>query len=313
MKSRKTKYFAGALQHVYKITDDAGILFYRIEDRLMMFTIQSVVARKLKMRVVGLSYMFTHIHEGLCPIDMYHMTSFERDCMRLYVENFNKDTSRKGILFKHQFGYASKSTEKEKRTCLIYIANNHPEKKLCKYAADDRWSFVAYYNNSHPFSEPLNKHYASYYLKEAIKIVNNEYDAGRYLKSATIRSMLNKIRKPGEREQLIDYIISKYMFIDYEYSSELFGSFDNFIQAAQSMTGAEYDVGEMIDRYSDVPYKEMISLAEKDGLLGQDMKVFKMNDSELRNYATRYRRLTHATDKHILAFFFRKWKRNGDE
>lgn len=305
MKSRTSRFYAGALQHTYKITKDFGILFYRLEDRLMMFTIRSMTARKHKMKVVCASYMYTHIHEVLLPVDKRQMDAYERDCDRLFVSSYNTDTGRTGPLFKREYGFSSKVSVKEQRTCIIYVLNNHPEKKLCRYAIDSRWNFLAYSNSAHPFSDPLNRHSASYYLREAIKTVDMEFEAARYLKSQMIRSMLKKLSRPAEREQLVDYIISRYMYCDFEYAVRLFGSYDNLVLATQSMTGSEYDVGETYDKYSDVPYEEMTALAERDGLLGCGMKVLHLQETERMHYANRYRRLTSAAEKHIRAFFFR--------
>lgn len=275
MKSRKSKFRAGILQHTYKITKDFGILFYRIEDRLMMFTIQSVMARKHNIRVVAASYMFTHMHEGAVAADKSQLDAFERDCMNIYVKAYNNDD----------------------------ILNNHVEKKLVKSAIHSRWDFLAYYHNPNPFSEPLVKRKASYYLREACSIVDHEYDAGRYLRSALLRGMMRKINKDTEKEQLIDYIITKYMFIDFDYCINLFGSFDELILAADSVTGYDYDIDEKFNRYPDTPYAEMIRLAEKDGLLGKDMMIYKLPESELEKYAIRYHRLTAASEHHINSFF----------
>lgn len=303
MKSRKSKFRAGILQHTYKITKDFGILFYRIEDRLMMFTIQSVMARKHNIRVVAASYMFTHMHEGTVAADKSQLDAFERDCMNTYVKAYNNDVGRDGRLFKTPYGFSLKVSDKERRHCCLYILNNHVEKKLVKSAIHSRWDFLAYYHNPNPFSEPLVKRKASYYLREACSIVDHEYDAGRYLRSALLRGMMRKINKDTEKEQLIDYIITKYMFIDFDYCINLFGSFDELILAADSVTGYDYDIDEKFNRYPDTPYAEMIPLAEKDGLLGKDMMIYKLSESELEKYAIKYRRLTAASEHHINSFF----------
>lgn len=202
-------------------------------------------------RVVAASYMFTHMHEGAVAADKSQLDAFERDCMNIYVKAY--------------------------RHCCLYILNNHVEKKLVKSAIHSRWDFLAYYHNPNPFSEPLVKRKASYYLREACSIVDHEYDAGRYLKSALLRGMMRKINKVG--------------------------SFDELILAADSVTGYDYDIDEKFNRYPDTPYVEMIRLAEKDGLLGKDMMIYKLSESELEKYAIKYRRLTAASEHHINSFF----------
>ena len=301
----KSKFFAGALQHVYKITNDYGILFYRIEDRLMMFTIQSVMARKHNIRVVAASYMFTHMHEGIVANDKCQLDAYERDCMNIYVRTYNSDVNRKGKMFKTPYGLSSKVSDKDRRHCCLYILNNHVEKKLAATAIQSRWDFIAYHNNPNPFSNPLIKRNASYYLRESCLIVDHEYNSGRYLRSAMLRGMMKKIKNSAEREQLIDYIITKYMFIDFDYCINMFGSFDKLVLATDSVTGYDYDIGENYNRYPDTPYSEMIAAAEKDGLLGSEMAIYKLSEPEMERYANRYHRITSASKHHLDAFFRR--------
>lgn len=303
MKGKERQFIYGALQHTYKITRDAGLLFYRIGDRLMMFTIQSVMARKHRLKVAGVCYMFTHIHETIYAVDKAQMDAFERDCISIYTMEHNRDTGRVGCLFQSPYGWAPKVSIKEQKSSSIYLLNNPPEKKLCQNAIEDRWNFLAYYNNPNPFSEKLVKHYASFYLREACSIVDHEFIAGRYLKAARIRLMFAKIQSREEREQLVDYIITKYMFIDFEATNRLFGSYENLVLATQSMTGAEFDIGETFEKTSDAPYRTLISLADKDQLLGCDMKIYHLSDLERQQFIRKYKNLTNATDKHLKAFF----------
>ena len=301
MRVKKKQFVSGALQHTYKITRKAEILFYRLEDRLMMFTIMSVVSRKRRIIVAGLCFMFTHIHETLFPVDKVQMDAYEMDCVSIYSKEHNRDTGHKDGIFS-PYGWASKRTEKDQKSSTVYLLNNPSEKKLCHHAIEDRWNFLAYYNNPNPFSKPLVKHKASYYLREACSIVDHEFSAGRYLKAARIRGMYAKLRNPEEREQLTDYIINRYMFIDFESSIRLFGSYENLLAATQATTGAEFDIGEAFDKYSDVPYKSLISMAEKDGLLGKEMRIYQLSDSEKSLYYKKYSRLNGITDKHLRVF-----------
>lgn len=302
MKGKERRFVRAALQHVYKITNDFGILFYRTSDRLVMFSIMSVMSRKHKVRVSGVSLMFTHIHEALYVNDYSQMAAYERDCMSTYSRISNKDQGLRGNLFKH-FGWASKTDPKSRKSCLVYVLNNPPEKKLCRRAIEDRWNFLAYYNNPNPFSKPLVKHRASYYLREACGIIDHEFVSGRYLRPAVLRLIFSKIGTKEEREQLVDYIITKYNFIDYESGINLFGSYENMVAATDAMTGAEYDVGEEYGVKTDVPYVEMIRMAAKDGLLGSDIKLLHLMPQDRIAYIKRYLRIPGATDNHIKSFF----------
>ena len=149
------------------------------------------------------------------------------------------------------------------------------------------------------------KRSASYYLRESCHIVDHEYNSGRYLRSAMLRGMMKKIKNSAEREQLVDYIITKYMFIDFDYCINMFGSFDKLVLATDSVTGYDYDIGENYNRYPDTPYSEMIAAAEKDGLLGSEMAIYKLSEPEMERYANRYHRITSASKHHHDAFFRR--------
>jgi len=302
MKGQDKKIDSKSLQHVYKITADLGILFYRVTDRLVMFSIMSVMARKHKIVIAGVAIMFNHIHEAEYVEDYAQMSAYERDCMCTFSRVMNTDQRLKGKRFNH-FGWASKKDPKSQKSCIVYILNNPPEKKLCRHAAEDRWNFLAYYNNPNPFSKPLVKHNASYYLKEACGIIDREFAAGRYLKPAALRLMFSKIKSAEEREQLVDYIITKYNFIDYDSAVKLFGSYDNMVAATDAMKGAEYDISEVYGVRSDVPYIEMVRFASKDGLLGPDMRLLHLDGKERTGYVRRYSMLPGVTDRHIKAFF----------
>ena len=64
------KFQQGAWHHIYAITQDGGVLFYRITDRLSFYTVASVFARRYNIIVLGLAIMFTHFHMMLRAIDL---------------------------------------------------------------------------------------------------------------------------------------------------------------------------------------------------------------------------------------------------
>lgn len=300
---REIRFTPHSLVHIYILAKNAGVLFYRISDRLAAFSVVSVLARKHRLSVSGMCFMFTHIHKAIMPVDIMQQRAFERDVMSILAKMFNSDRRLSGPVFNKPFGWASKKDPKSQKSCIVYILNNPPEKKLCRHAAEDRWNFLAYYNNPNPFSKPLVKHNASYYLKEACGIIDREFAAGRYLKPAALRLMFSKIKSAEEREQLVDYIITKYNFIDYDSAVKLFGSYDNMVAATDAMTGAEYDISEVYGVRSDVPYIDMVRYASKDGLLGPEMRLLHLDGKERTGYIRRYSMLPGVTDRHIKAFF----------
>ena len=135
------KFLQGAWHHIYAITQDGGVLFYRMTDRLSFYTVASVLARRYNMIVLGLAIMFTHIHMMLRAIDLAQLRAYMQQVLSVFARIIQEDRSLKGPVFKKPFGSAPKVSSKEHRSSLIYLYNNPVEKKLCTRAADDRWTF----------------------------------------------------------------------------------------------------------------------------------------------------------------------------
>ena len=90
-----------------------------------------------------------------------------------------KDRNLTGTLFKRPFESAPRTTDKEKRSSLIYLYNNPVEKRLFNHAVDDRWTFLAYAKGTFPFSEKLVKRNVRFALRTACDYVDREEKAGR--------------------------------------------------------------------------------------------------------------------------------------
>ena len=60
----KTVYI-GALTHCYQRTEDHGVVFYKVSDYLLYFTIYCVLARRYKLRVLKLALMADHVHQAV--------------------------------------------------------------------------------------------------------------------------------------------------------------------------------------------------------------------------------------------------------
>ena len=298
MKNRK--FVSGAWHHIYTISHDGGVLFYRISDRLCLFTILSVYARKYKIVVLGLSIMFTHIHMMLRALDLSQQTAFISQSLSTFSRVINADRSRQGSLFRRPFGSAPKKSDKEKRSALIYLYNNPVEKHLCKKAVDDRWNFLAYCREPFPFSDKLIKHNVTFRLRKAAEYIDAESDAGRYLRPAALRRLFSGLTRE-EQEQLTDYIIQKYQFICYEEALELFGDSNKLLLATEASAGKEFDVGEEFDPHSDIAYREMCILAARARLF-DDWKLLHLTREEQLKWAHRFRKETSATDNQIRKF-----------
>ena len=91
---KNKRLIPGAWHHVYSITQDGGVLFYRISDRLCFYTIISVCARRFRMVVLGLSLMFTHFHMMLRAVDIAHLRAFVGTVTSIFTRVINSDRNR---------------------------------------------------------------------------------------------------------------------------------------------------------------------------------------------------------------------------
>jgi len=102
-------------------------------------------------------------------------------------------------------------------------------------------------------------------MRESLKVVDICYNTDKYLNYATLRRILHGL-DVVERSQIIDYIVSKYNFLDYERLLKYYGTFDRLLVSVDSNAGAEY---ELEDEYGDHSnYPKMIQLARSKGYEG---------------------------------------------
>lgn len=297
----------GVWQHVYRITRDAGVLFYRTEDRLFYFTLFCTLVRKHGIRAIGLCLMFTHTHEMLEAESNRQLIDFERELSStanriLNIEYGLSEGSRISKIFRTPFGCASKSTLKSKRSSYIYLLNNPVEKHLVSHAIEDRWNFMAYQLSPNPFSDKLIKRRSSYAMRMACRRVDYERKAGKYLRPTFIIDLMSKL-DDREKEQLTDYIINKYNALDYLEGSRLFGTFEKLRLAADSTTGSEYDIGEEFEISSDACYSEMLKICESRNLLSKDMRLLHLSKEERKSLIRELRRKTGATNRQLQKLF----------
>lgn len=290
-----------SVQHVYKRTSDNGVLFYRLIDRLVYFTIQSVCARKHRVCVLVASYMYTHVHEALRVFDASQLAAYERDTNSLFAKEYNRETGHTGPVFESPYGRAPKIGDKSIRSCLAYVVNNPVEKKLCRLAEEDRWTFLAYYKQDFPFSRRPQLSRARSCLRKALLLVSHECAAGRYLHYALLHQLFAPL-DPFEREQLTDHIIQCYFFFDREECCRYFGTVDKMIAAVAVTTGSEFDVGEVYEPFSDVPYREMCALVEKHKLLGPGLPFLHLTKDRLGKFVRYLGDHTSATERQVLRF-----------
>lgn len=291
---RNKRLIPGAWHHIYSITQDGGVLFYRISDRLCFYTIVSVCARRFKMIVLGLSLMFTHFHMMLRAVDLAHLRAFVGTVISIFTRVINADRGRSGALFKRPFGRAMRVSDKEKRSSIIYLLNNPVEKRLVAKAKEDRWTFLAHCSETYPFTPKLVKRNVSFRLRCACDYVDGECAAGRYLIPSELRRLFKSLTRE-EQEQLCDYIIDKYKFIAYKEVVGLFDGERELMIATEASAGKEFDVGEVHDQSTDIPYREMASLAARKGLF-DDWKLLHLDGTEREKWIRFFRNTTSASE-----------------
>lgn len=254
----------GQPHHVYQRSSDRGLLFYTAADVLTYFTVYMTFARLFEITVLGVCPMRDHVHGMIIPQSKEMMSKFEGATNRAYAVEFNIDTGTKGHLFEHSYSFAARKDLKRIRSSLIYLYNNPVEKHLCNKAIDARWNFLAYGFSPNPFSEPLIIRKASTPMKKCITEVRYLRSQNKYLNQRMIHRLFKSLDS-RERAQLADYIVITYSAIDYQKLFSYWKTPEEMLLAMDSTTGAEYDIGEKVNKtLSDTAYSTIAHFLEKD-------------------------------------------------
>lgn len=286
--------------HVYQRTSDKGVFLYRVQERIMLYTIFYAVSRSRKISITALAFMFTHVHALIQNCSPSEGKSFMGKVLSTFARELNQDSGRTGNIF----GRASCSMKKNGKTIrssIAYVYNNSTEKRLYSRAIDDRWDFLAYAMSDHPFSKRIIIREASSRLRKSIQAVNGDFARGNHLKLQRIR-MLFKDLNETETQQLIDYIIAKYRFIDYALAISYFKDFESMVRAIDSNTGSEYEIREEFEAGSDRPYARMCAYANSIGLLNDDMRIYRLTKSEKERMVQYLTMKTNAAPYQVLKF-----------
>ena len=253
---KRRKFYRGAMNHIYQRTLSGNNLFYEYEDFLTFFTMMSVSARSADIKVLSLCLMYNHFHSLAQSENMEELSDFINHVTSWFAREFNLSIGRSGQLLKKNYGSAPKRDEKAIRNTINYIGNNPVEKKTCARAEEYRWNFLAYAQSKFPFSSPIVLRSASRKIRRAVKEIDAMVTLNLPLKFGHIRRLFNGLQH-SEIEQLTDYIISEYMFIDFECAASYYGSYSKMIEAIHYNTGSEYEINEEWDCDPDVAYNEM--------------------------------------------------------
>lgn len=301
MRGHKRKYNGEAFEHVFQRAKLYRVIFYSEEDRLVFYTIFSTMAWQYGVNVLALALMFNHYHVLFKPVSPKVRAMFIGTVTSTYAKAFNQDSGRKGALFEKAYGNAPKLGEKKIRTCISYCYNNSSEKRLVSRAEHDRWNLLAYVNNSQPFSEPINLRHVSASLRAALKEVDAHVKDHAYLRYACLRRLFRKL-DVKEREQLTDYIISRYLPIDKELLLSFYKDYDSMVLAINSNTGSEYDIREEYRNDTDEPYVQMLKAVSNSSFASNPHTIVSAPLQKKIQIADVLKQMTNAKDYQIARF-----------
>lgn len=298
---RRRRFYDGVMNHVYQRTVGGVHLFYTIEDCLVFLSILSVCVRSSNVKILELTLMHNHIHMLLVADSFKELSSFMDRCTSWFVRAYNIEHGRKGRLLKKNFGSAPKWDGKKQRSAIIYIGNNPVEKNFCRYAEDCRWTFLAYAKSRCPFSDPIVIKRASSNLKSALQAVDNMIELNVPLKYSSLAFYKSRL-SDQEYNQLVDYIISGYLPLDFEELLSRFKSYEDMIVAMHSTTGSEYDLNEDMDDFSLTSFHEIMNFLKNNYSNGYIRKMISMSLDEKFELASVLRKHTRASSSQIIKF-----------
>ena len=292
--------------HIYQNTPEGALLFYTVADFLVFFTHFCTVARKHKIKVLGVCPMFDHLHGLLEAECRKEVSQFVRDYTRLYSKDLNHSIGGKAPVFNSDFGCAVKTGDKAIRTACSYLYNNPGEKGLCSRAEEYRWTFLAYAKSDHPFSEKIVLKKASQPLRRALKEVSCLRKQDKALNYAILARLFEGLDSV-EKNQLTDYIIVKYNCIDYDSLISFYGSYEKMCLAFASNQGKEYDINESFEPGKHLIYPSLSATLHKQFGFKNVKDIFKLSPADQEYLARQLFYATDAYDWQIRKYF--RWKK----
>ena len=256
MKNANKKILTGEVMHVYQRAIHGFNVFYTQNDYLVFYTIFSIFVKRFNIVVLSMCIMVDHFHALLICQSRSDLSKFVSAVTSLYARMFNRTVERKGQLFDKSFGCAPKISDKKVRSVIPYVFNNPVERGICSDPMDYRWNFLAYLSSDHPFSERLALCNASKALKRSVSEVSACFTNGLWLNHNQI-SRLYRPLSPKEQAQLTDYIVQTYFPFDKQKLLSYYKSLEMMNLSIVSTTGAEYDIKEDSERFSDKLYIDM--------------------------------------------------------
>ena len=289
---------ANAVHHIYQNTQSGYLIFYSVKDYLILFSVISIFARRYKMQILGICMMPDHIHLIAYVRDPDQLKAFIRDYTSVFTKLFNRHYNLSGPLFNTPFGCVPKLIHKKIRSAIAYVYNNPVEGHLALKVEEDRWNFLAYVYEKHPFSEKMRIDKARWELRKALYTVKAYKREGRWLKYPELEKVTENLSL-RELQQFTDYAIRKYNCIDYTAATAYYGSYEKMVIALDANTGSEYDLKEDTFAKDYRIYKKMIQeLCQSKGF--ETMKqILDMNLTERKRLGLNLIRNTGATEREV--------------
>jgi len=280
--------------HVYCKGIRGNVIFYSNADCIYYITLYSCLARKYCIRTDAFSIMPNHTHSQQSAERRSDFIGFNQDLQSQFTRGYNKQHCRQGELFQKPFGSAPKTGEKYIKNNLSYINNNGASGRLSKGVLDYRWNLMAYFCSDHPFSEKIILNQASIRMRQSVKYVDKLRKENKPI-DYRLQAMLFKGLNRKEGKQLLDYIISRYNFLDYSSILKLYGTFENALLAMDANTGSEHDIKEEWEDFSE--YRDMMEASRKAGYSMERINFRLMNKEERFDLVILLSRLTKDKNK----------------
>ena len=280
-------YRDGFPHHTYTRAINSFIVFYSEEDCIFYLTLYACLARRYKIRTLAFNIMPNHTHSEEEARDKESFLLFHDELNAFFAREYNSRHQRSGPLWDSPFGFSAKTVGKRIRETTCYIANNPVTGHLAKEVLSFRWSLLPYYKDRHPFSEKIVLRNASRPLRRAVDRVNHfrKHDLPlTYLRQDLIFKDLQK----EERNQVIDYILSSYNFLDYDAMLSYYGgSFERAILSFRTHAGSEHDIPEDFEDYS--VYVKMMGILRKRGVSRKDCNFENLPATQIQKWAALFR------------------------
>ena len=301
MRGHRRRIPPDTFQHIYQRSINQFVIFYSIEDRLVYYTIFAVMARTYGIIVLALALMFDHIHFLVKASGKDDYARFIGTTTSTFAMAYNRDSGRKGPLFQKAYGNAPKRKDKDVRSCIAYNYNNSVEKKLFARAEQDRWNFLAYIGNPHPFSAPVDRAKASRKLLLSMDAASRFYKRNEYLDYPVVRRLFDGLGA-YEREQLLDFIISLYLPVDRDVLLGFYKSYEDMVISINSNTGSEYVIKESFDPESHQDYVQMLEITRRSTFADDPRSIILAPKEKRWQIAETLQHLTGGSLNHIKRF-----------